>query len=392
MNSTTYITLDMQAPETGVIAYAKQNDKLSRRLSATLKDGAVSWTPPTGAAAAIRYSKPDGTGGFYDVLEDSSPAIVVSGNVALMTLAEQCVTVPGQVRMELNFYTSAGAKLTSFTWLLNVEASVLADATIVSSSYYNVLTAQVAQTLGYRDAAANSATAAAASAALAQQISQQGKGWFATDTALKAAFPTGQNGWWAIVGAGDNIWTWDADTNAWVNTHTQTDLSNYYTKAQADEKFAPVAALTPTGAVISFAGTTAPNGWLLCDGTAVSRTAYAGLFNVIGTAFGAGDGSTTFNTPNMLGRVPLGSNSGFALGSTGGQSTHKHLNSFGFDGSNVYGATDASDLPLYGSELLSNTNRLVTSGAVSGGSARIAYTAESSTLQPYLAVNYIIKY
>lgn len=237
MNSTTYITLDMQAPETGVIAYAKQNDKLSRRLSATLKDGATSWTPPTGAAAAIRYSKPDGTGGFYDVLEDSSPAIVVSGNVALMTLAEQCVTVPGQVRMELNFYTAAGAKLTSFTWLLNVEASVLTDATIVSSSYYNVLTAQVAQTLQYKNDAASSAQAAAASAALAQQISQQGKGWFATDTALKAAFPTGQNGWWAIVGAGDNIWTWDADTNAWVNTHTQTDLSNYYTKSQADAAF-----------------------------------------------------------------------------------------------------------------------------------------------------------
>lgn len=237
MNSTTYITLDMQAPETGVIAYAKQNDKLSRRLSATLKDGATSWTPPAGAAAAIRYSKPDGTGGFYDVLEDSSPAIVVSGNVALMTLAEQCVTVPGQVRMELNFYTSAGAKLTSFTWLLNVEASVLADATIVSSSYYNVLTAQVAQTLQYKNDAASSAQAAAASAALAQQISQQSKGWYATDTALKAAYPTGQNGWWAIVGAGDNIWTWDADVNAWVNTHTQTDLSNYYTKAQADAAF-----------------------------------------------------------------------------------------------------------------------------------------------------------
>lgn len=243
MNSTTYITLDMQAPETGVIAYAKQNDKLSRRLSATLKDGATSWTPPTGAAAAIRYSKPDGTGGFYDVLEDSSPAIVVSGNVALMTLAEQCLTVPGQVRMELNFYTAAGAKLTSFTWLLNVEASVLTDATIVSSSYYNVLTAQVAQTLQYKNDAASSAQAAAASAALAQQLSLQNKGWFATDTALKAAFPTGQSGWWAIVGAGDNIWTWDADTNAWVNTHTQTDLSNYYTKTQTDAKI--TTALTP---------------------------------------------------------------------------------------------------------------------------------------------------
>lgn len=286
----------MQAPETGVIAYAKQNDKLSRRLSATLKDGATSWTPPTGAAAAIRYSKPDGTGGFYDVLEDSSPAIVVSGNVALMTLAEQCVTVPGQVRMELNFYTSAGAKLTSFTWLLNVEASVLADATIVSSSYYNVLTAQVAQTLGYRDAAANSAQAAAASAALAQQISQQGKGWFATDTALKAAFPTGQNGWWAIVGAGDNIWTWDADTNAWVNTHTQTDLSNYYTKAQADALFLAKTALLdlthPIGSIYTSTAATEP------------ATLFGGTWQRIKDTFLLAAGDT------------------YAAGTTGGEATH----------------------------------------------------------------------
>lgn len=297
MNSTTYITLDMQAPETGVIAYAKQNDKLSRRLSATLKDGATSWTPPTGAAAAIRYSKPDGTGGFYDVLEDSSPAIIVIGNVALMTLAEQCVTVPGLVRMELNFYTSAGAKLTSFTWLLNVEASVLTDATIVSSSYYNVLTAQVAQTLQYKNDAASSAQAAAASAALAQQISQQSKGWYATAAALRAAHPTGQNGDWAIVGGAiDTIWVWDTDTTDWKNTHQQTEMTNYYTKSQADTLFLAKAALLdlthPVGSIYTSTSATEPS------------TLFGGTWQRIKDRFLLAAGDT------------------YTAGATGGESTH----------------------------------------------------------------------
>ena len=54
----------------------------------------------------------------------------------------------------------------------------------------------------------------------------------------------------------------------------------------------------PTGGIVEYAGTTAPNGWLLCDGSAISRTTYADLFEVIGTTFGEGDGSTTFNLPS----------------------------------------------------------------------------------------------
>lgn len=54
----------------------------------------------------------------------------------------------------------------------------------------------------------------------------------------------------------------------------------------------------PTGAVMAFAGSSAPEGWLVCDGSAVSRTTYADLFAVIGTTYGSGDGSTTFNLPN----------------------------------------------------------------------------------------------
>lgn len=67
-----------------------------------------------------------------------------------------------------------------------------------------------------------------------------------------------------------------------------------------------LAEATPTGAVIPYAGSTAPAGWLLCDGSAVSRTTYATLFNLIGTTYGTGDGSTTFNVPDLRGRVALG--------------------------------------------------------------------------------------
>jgi len=61
----------------------------------------------------------------------------------------------------------------------------------------------------------------------------------------------------------------------------------------------------PPGALQPYAGTTAPAGWLIADGTAVSRTTYARLFGAIGTQHGAGDGSTTFNLPDLRGRIPV---------------------------------------------------------------------------------------
>jgi microcystin-dependent protein len=61
-----------------------------------------------------------------------------------------------------------------------------------------------------------------------------------------------------------------------------------------------------TGEIAAYAGTTAPAGTLLCHGQAIGRTAYAGLFAALGTTHGAGDGSTTFNLPDLRGRVPVG--------------------------------------------------------------------------------------
>ena len=84
--------------------------------------------------------------------------------------------------------------------------------------------------------------------------------------------------------------------------------------------------LVPTGAINMWGTTTAPTGWLICDGTAVSRTTYATLFAVISTTYGVGDNSTTFNLPNLKGKVAVGRDSADAsfdtMGELGGAKTH----------------------------------------------------------------------
>jgi microcystin-dependent protein len=83
----------------------------------------------------------------------------------------------------------------------------------------------------------------------------------------------------------------------------------------------------PVGVTLPYAGSAAPNGWLLCDGRAISRTGYAALYTILGTAYGTGDGSTTFNLPDMRGRAPIGAGQGTglanrALASKGGEEAH----------------------------------------------------------------------
>jgi microcystin-dependent protein len=88
------------------------------------------------------------------------------------------------------------------------------------------------------------------------------------------------------------------------------------------------AAQIPVGTVFAYAGSTVPTGWLDCDGAAVSRTTYADLFAAIGTDYGPGDGTTTFNLPDLRSRSILGAGApggGLttrARGDTGGAETH----------------------------------------------------------------------
>lgn len=80
-------------------------------------------------------------------------------------------------------------------------------------------------------------------------------------------------------------------------------------------------AFLPIGALVPFAGASAPTGFLICDGAAVSRTTYAALFAVVGTTYGAGNGTTTFNIPNAVNRIPVGSGGSYTRGQTGGAAT-----------------------------------------------------------------------
>ncbi len=80
-----------------------------------------------------------------------------------------------------------------------------------------------------------------------------------------------------------------------------------------------------SGQVVCFAGASAPSGWLMCDGSAISRAAYSDLFAAIGTKYGIGDGSTTFNLPDMRGRVAVGKDGTtefLDLGTVGGEKKH----------------------------------------------------------------------
>jgi microcystin-dependent protein len=161
----------------------------------------------------------------------------------------------------------------------------------------------------------------------------------------------------------------------------------------------------PAGTVNPFAGSSAPSGWLLCDGrsTGISRTTYAGLFAVIGTTYGTGDGSTTFNLPDLRGRVIAGvDNMGGTdagrlstsntLGTASGSetNTHNHFQSIGND-SSVWYIKNFGDQPR--SQVVT-ANRATPNFVTNASAAGRFDSTDNETInimQPTMVLNYIIK-
>lgn len=149
-----------------------------------------------------------------------------------------------------------------------------------------------------------------------------------------------------------------------------------------------------TGVVKNYAGATAPDGYFLCDGGAVSRTTYADLFTVVGTTFGAWDGSTTFNVPNLKGKVPVWVDTGQTefdtIGESGGAKTHTlstgeipaHTHN-----ADLYDEYNASN---WSTRMTAAGTTFRTSNVAMGGS--IWGSGSHNNLQPYMALHYIIKY
>ena len=160
----------------------------------------------------------------------------------------------------------------------------------------------------------------------------------------------------------------------------------------------------PSGIVSPYAGTTAPTGYLLCYGQAVSRTTYADLFTVTSTTYGVGDGSTTFNLPDLRGRVVAGQDDmggvsadrltdqsggvdGDVLGDTGGAETHAlteaQLAAHDHDYTmGINGFSSSSGIILGTNTSGSNTTQQVDSAG--SGTAH-------NNVQPTIILNYIIK-
>ena len=187
-----------------------------------------------------------------------------------------------------------------------------------------------------------------------------------------------------------------------------------------------------SGMLMPFAGSSAPTGYLLCDGSAVSRSTYAALFAVIGTTYGVGDGSTTFNVPDLRGRLPLGKDnmggvsadrvtdaSADDLGGSGGSESIQlsennmpsHIHDADIDAATV--TVKASS--INGTKALPSSKANIFSGVTAGlmygevdpdvdmnvgggdvvGTVTVDPTGGDeafSKMNPYLTINYIIKY
>lgn len=161
--------------------------------------------------------------------------------------------------------------------------------------------------------------------------------------------------------------------------------------------------VAPPGVVLPYAGTTEPSGWLLCYVQAISRTTYAALFSAIGTTYGGGDGSTTFNVPDLRGRISAGKDdmggaaasrlttggsgvNGAVLGAAGGAETHTlSLAQMPAHSHAVTGGTASSG---------SGSNDLRASGSPAGAQpvtdSKGSGAAHNNT-QPTIVLNHIIR-
>jgi microcystin-dependent protein len=166
-----------------------------------------------------------------------------------------------------------------------------------------------------------------------------------------------------------------------------------------------VSAGTPTASLLMWPTATAPTGFLLCNGQAVSRATYAALFAIVGVVFGTGDGSTTFTLPNYIDRMPVGAGSLYVANSQGGSKdavlvSHTHTATV-TDPSHVHGsATGSGFISNGGGESLAGGGDLPFGRPITTATAVTGITVANSTegvsgtnanLPPYLGIFFIIK-
>ena len=167
MNIKHSIGLNLSADAIPGRLHMVQGDANSRTIVATLWDGAQLYSIPAGAAVMVRFRKPDGTGGLYDATESGSE-VSYAGSIVTAPVATQMLAVAGDVFAEIDIFGSssgtAAERLATFRFVVEVSPCVLPDAEIISSDYYNIFAADIADAKAAADLAKDYAAAAKRSA------------------------------------------------------------------------------------------------------------------------------------------------------------------------------------------------------------------------------------
>ena len=197
----------------------------------------------------------------------------------------------------------------------------------------------------------------------------------------------------------------DASTDG--NRAVQTNHLRDGSVTEAKLATSAISALIPAGSVMPYAGSSTPSNWLLCYGQAVSRTTYATLFSAIGTTYGTGDGSSTFNLPDLRGRVAAGKDNmggsaasrltsgsaasidGATLGTAGGAQEHTLTAAQSGLPAHTHTVTTMYEDTAGGSQL--QTWHTGTGADHTTSSASADASAAHTNTQPTIVLNYIIK-
>lgn len=348
------------------VVHVTQYDNGARKIEAHLFSNGAEYIVPADANVSIRLDKTLTGTDYY------KPAESVSGNVVMFAVEQQMTVHPGKNPYVIEVISTAGRIATAVLYL-DVAENPIKDEEFKDEEELESLQLLI----GRADIAAGKAEASQAAAALSEQNSKlseeecgrfyqsssmasetcyqaslqcrnseknakasetaskssetnakaseeaakqyaenaQGAakgflGYYATASALKGAHPTANNSSRALVGETVSVWMWK--NSKWEDT------SEYVKKLDGQE----ARWYAPAGMVVPFAGAAVPDGWLLCDGSEVRRGDYMDLYMAIGEKYGEGNGSTTFNLPDLRSRVVAGVVDESEIGTKAGEDSH----------------------------------------------------------------------